>query len=235
MSNFQWSALRGKLRKLRENSFLDRQVGVLELDIDVAGAEGVGESRELGLGVGRAVLLERAADAAGEAAGERDQGGAVAGKQLPVDARLVVVALEVAEAGEVDQVGVARVVGGKEREVGVPLRLGATVVGDVDLAADQRLDPCPLRILEELDGARHRAVVGEADGRHLELGGAGDEIGDPAGPVENRVLGVDVQVNEGRLRHAEATLSPGQDRTQLAGFRELARSGDSVRRQACRL
>ena len=97
--------------------------------------------------------------------------------------------------------GVAGVVGGEQGEVGVALRLGVAILGDVDLAADDRLDACPLRVLEELNGARHRAVVGEADRRHLELGGAGDEVGDPAGPVENRVLGVDVQ-DEGGLRHA---------------------------------
>ena len=44
-----------------------------------------------------AVLLERLAHAPGQAAGERDQALRVALEQLPVDARLVVVALEVAE------------------------------------------------------------------------------------------------------------------------------------------
>ena len=58
----------------------------------------------------------------------------------------------------------------------------------------------------ELDGARERAVVGERDGRHLELGGARDEVGDPARPVEDRVLGVHVQVDE-RGRHSRGDCS----------------------------
>ena len=122
-------------------------------------------------------------------------------EQLPVDARLVVVALEVAEAGELDQVRVAGVVGGEQREVGVALLVRLAVVGDVDLAADDGLDAGVAGRLPELDGARHRAVVGEADRRHLELGGPRDEVGNPARPVEDRVLGVDVEVDEFGLGH----------------------------------
>src|SRR5581483_5661072 len=101
-------------------------------------------------GVLRAALFERAADAARETAGERDQPPAVAGEELPVDARLVVVALEVAEAREVNEVRVAGVVGGEERQVGVALRGGAAVLGDVHLAADHGLHAGALRLLEEL-------------------------------------------------------------------------------------
>ena len=73
----------------------------------------------------------------------------------------------------------------------VALLLAGRVVADVDLAADERLDSLLLRVLVELDGARERAVVRERDGRHLELGRAGGEVRDPAGPVEDRELGVD--------------------------------------------
>ena len=180
---------------------------VLHLDVDGVGAEDVLQPRELGVRVVLAVLLERLADAPGEAARERDQPARVLLEQLPVDARLVVVALEVAEAREPDQVAVAGVVGGEERQVRVPLRLRLAVVGDVDLAADQRLDAVLAGLLDELNGARERPVVGQPDRRHLELGGPGGELGDPARPVEDRVLGVDVEMNEGRLSHR-----PGQSR-----------------------
>ena len=89
----------------------------------------------------------------------------------------------------------------------VALLLAGGVVADVDLAADERLDPLLLRVLVELDGAGERAVVGERDGRHLELGRAGGEVRDPAGPVEDRELGVDVEVDE----------LGGQGRAILAG------------------
>ena len=197
-------ALLGERDELRVDPLLHVEVRVLELDVDVVAPEDLLEPVELRLGVGRAALLERLADAAGEAARERDQPGAVPLEQLPVDARLVVVALEVAERGELDQVRVALVRLGEEREVRLALLLRVPVVGDVDLAADERLDALVSGRLVEVDRAGERAVVGEPDGRHLELGGALREVRDPAGAVEDRVLGVDVEVDEGRFGHGES-------------------------------
>jgi len=125
----------------------------------------------------------------------------VALQQLPVDARLVVVALEIPGRGELDQVRVARVRLGQQRQVRVALLLRVPVLGDVDLAADDRLDALLRRVLVELHRAGERAVVRERDRRHLELGCARRERRNPAGAVEDRVLGVDVQVDEGRLGH----------------------------------
>ena len=194
-----------QLDELRQDPLLHLEVRVLQLDVDVVAAEHLREPVELGARVRDAVLLERLADAAREAAGERDHAGRVPLEELPVDARLVVVALEVAEARQLDQVRVAGLIGREEREVGVALLLGVAVVGDVDLAADDRLDAGSLGRLEQLHRARHRPVIGERDSRHLELGGALDEVGDPARTVENRVLGVDVKVNERCVGHAERT------------------------------
>jgi hypothetical protein len=54
-------------------------------------------------------------------------------------------------------------------------------------------------------------VIGERNSWHLELGGSGREIGDAAGPVEDRVFGVDVKVDERRLRHGDRIVAPGSD------------------------
>jgi hypothetical protein len=51
-------------------------------------------------------------------------------------------------------------------------------------------------------------VIRERDRGHLKLGGAGGEVRNPAGPVEDRVLGVDVEVDE---------LSQGRDQTTSIG------------------
>jgi len=153
------------------------------------------------------MLGERPGDAPGQAAGQRDHPLRVPLEQLPVDAGLVVVALEVAERAELHEIRVARVVGGEECQVRVPFRLHLAVVDDVHLAAEDRLDPLRLRRLVEIDGARHRAVVGERDGRHLEPRRLLRERRDPASPVEDRVLRVDVQVDE-RGGHGKAILVP---------------------------
>ena len=88
----------------------------------------------------------------------------------------------------------------------VPLGLRLAVLGDVDLAAEDRLHAVLLGLLDELNRPGERAVVGEPDGRHLELGGARRELGNAARPVENRVLGVDVKVNERGLTHGAGSV-----------------------------
>ena len=180
---------------------LDLEVRVLQLDVDVVPAEDLGEPVELGVGVGGPALLERLGDPTREAARECDHAGGVTLEELPVDARLVVVALEVAQARELDQVRVALVVGREQGQVRIALLLQLAVVGDVDLAADDRLDPRALGVLEELNRPGHRAVVGERDGRHFELRGPLHEVGNAAGSVQDRVLRVDVEVDEGGVWH----------------------------------
>ena len=96
----------------------------------------------------------------------------------------------------------------------VALRLRTPVVGDVDLTADERLDTLLPRLPVKLDGACERAVVGERDRRHLQLGGPLGELRDPARPVQDRVLGVDVEMDEGRSRHGKAIVRALQDRTR---------------------
>ncbi len=107
----------------------------------------------------------------------------------------------------------------------VALLLGVTVVGDVDLTADDRFDAGAFGRLHELHGASHRAVIGQRDGRHLELGGARNEIRDPASAVEDRVLGVNVKVNERGFRHAERTV---YDRPRTAPRRGTVAVADAA-------
>ena len=205
-----------ELRQAGVDPRLDLEARVLHLDVGRVAPEDLREPVEVGAGVVGPVLLERLADAAGEAAGERDQSLRVPLEQLPVDPRLVVVALEVAGRGELDQVRVAGVVLGEQREVRVALLLRVAVLGDVELAAENRLDSDLARLLVELDRAGERAVIGERHRRHLELGRAGGEPGYAARPVENRVLGVDVQVNKASFSHGGTSLRiPEDDLLQL--------------------
>src|SRR5262249_13265346 len=95
---------------------------------------------------------------------------------------------------------------GEERQVRVALLLLRGVVADVDLAADDRLYALLLRLLVVLNRARERAVVGEPDRRHLQLCGAGGKSRNPTRTIEDRVLGVDVQMDEACLGHGEASL-----------------------------
>ena len=191
----------GELRELRVDPHLLLEARVLDLDVGLVAPEDLDEPVEVGGGVGGAVLLERLADAAGEAAGKDDEPLRVPLEQLPVDARLVVVALEVAERGELDQVRVALVGLREDGQVRVALLLPPAVIADIDLAAHDRLDPLLPGLALELDRARKRAVIGERDCRHPELCGPRGERRDAAGSVEDRILGVDVEMDEVGLGH----------------------------------
>ena len=200
-----------ELRQVGVDPLLDLEPGVLDLEIGRIRPEDVTKIRDLLLGLGGVPVLERLADPAGEAAREREESLGVALQELPVDPRLVVVALEVAGRGELDQVRVALVRLGQKGQVRIALLLRPAVVGDVDLAADDRLHACLPGLLVELDRAGERPMVGEGDGRHLELRGPRREVRDAARAVEDRVLGVDVEMDERRLRHGQPILAPGSD------------------------
>ena len=136
-------------------------------------------------------------------------------EQLPVHPGLVVVALHEGEARELDQVLVAGLVLGQQREVVVELlaalgvatrvvdpaaagrSLAAVVVGHVGLGADDRLDPLLVALAVEVERAVHVAVIGDADRRLAVADRLGDELVEPSRAVEHRELGVDVEVGEG--------------------------------------
>ena len=153
----------------------------------------------MGAGLGRDAVDEPAAEARLQAAGERDHALGVAGEQLEVDVGLAApVALEVAGRAELDQVAKALVARREQREVValVAHGLGAAVVHEVGLEAEDRLDPVLAAGLVVLDRAVHHAVVGEPQRRLPVGGGALGQRVDPAGAVEHRVLGVDVEMGE---------------------------------------
>src|ERR1700759_3354733 len=93
-----------------------------------------------------------------------------------------------------------------------PWRPAGGVVDDVALTADDRLDLLLAAGGEQLDRAVHDAVVGEAQGGLPELRGAGRERVDLARPVEQRVLGVDVEMGaDGGHQTAAPTLEADPD------------------------
>jgi hypothetical protein len=96
--------------------------------------------------------------------------------------------------------------------VRVALRLLAAVVGDIDLAAENRLHSDLFRLLVQVDRAGEGAVVGERDRGHLQLRRSCRQRRNPASSVEDGVLGVDVEVDErSGLGHGSTTLQVGPD------------------------
>ena len=191
-----------------------RQALVLQLDEQVVASEDVLEACRL---LERTLIVaveERLQHMTAEASRGGDDARGIPLEQLPVDTRLVVVALHEREAGELDQVVVARLVLGEQGQVvvellaplGVAARvvdpppprgpLGAVVVRHVGLGTDDRLDPLRVALLVELEGAVHVSVIGDADRRLAVLDRLGHQVGQARRTVEHRVLGVDVEVGE---------------------------------------
>ena len=141
---------------------------------------------------------------------------AVGRQALHVDPGLAAVeALEEAGRGQLDEVAVAGIGFSEQRQVvALGASAGVTVVDEVDLAAHDRLDPVLLAGLEELDGAVHDAVIGQSEGRLAEGRGALGEGVDLARAVEQRVLGMDVQMCASGGAHRA---SDGRDRAGCRG------------------
>ena len=109
-------------------------------------------------------------DLALQARRQPDQSLGVLGQIALAHPRLVVKAVQRGLRADLRQVLVAGLVLGQHDQVvvAVALRLGAMVflLADVELAAQDRLDPGVLRVVEKVHRAEDVAMVGHGDGRH---------------------------------------------------------------------
>jgi hypothetical protein len=64
--------------------------------------------------------------------------------------------------------------------------------GDVDLAAEYRLDPGTIHLLVEINGAEHVPVIGHGHGRHTEFQDPITQGPDPYRPIQQAVFSVQV-------------------------------------------
>ena len=208
------------------------QAVMLQLQVEVLRAERLLEPVNGLARAGELVLLDPIGNLARKAAGEGDQAVLVRRQQLLVNARLVIIALQVRLGGELDQVLVAGFVPGQQDEVmiRVPAAVDAFLLkpaagGHINLAADDRLDAAPAGGLVEVNRAVERAVVGDRQGRKLERMRPLHEPVQPAGSIEQRILGVQVKVNKFRVRHSP-TLPPrgNQGQAEVIHRRPFARS-----------
>jgi hypothetical protein len=80
----------------------------------------------------------------------------------------------------------------------VALRIGAVILllRDVQLAAEDGLNAAGFRRVEEVDGSVDIAMVGNGDGLLANVRDALNELFYVAGSIEERVIGVQVQVRE---------------------------------------
>src|SRR5579883_191902 len=129
------------------------------------------------------------------------------GKKLLVDARDVVVALQVGDAGHLDEIFEAGGVLGQERQMiaglaaSFCLALAALSRRDVCFVADDRIDPGLSAGEVKFDRPEQIAVVRDGAGVHAQLLDVSHQLRYAASAIEQAVVTVAVQMNERTLRH----------------------------------
>src|SRR4051794_40615872 len=114
------------------------------------------------------------------------------GKEFLADARLVIKTVHAGFGGDLGQVAIAFVGLSEYAEmvVGVAFGRPAMVVffADVKLASDDGLDAGLLSGFSEVKGSKDVAVIGYGDSRHIQCLGARNQLLDIAGPIQERVI-----------------------------------------------
>ncbi len=209
----------GDLDQLRIRPVLVGDPVVLQLDEEVVPSEDVLQPGRFLLGpldvAGEQGLEHHPA----QAPRRRDQAGVVALEELPVDAGLVVVALEIGRRRQLHEVAVALDGLGQERQVVVELLapfgiaagvvhpspahrpLQARVAGHVGLGADDGQDALVTTGLVEVEDPVHVAVVRDAQRGLAVRHGGRHQVPHPGCPVQHGELGVGVQMRKRPLRH----------------------------------
>jgi hypothetical protein len=82
--------------------------------------------------------------------------------------------------------------------------VGAVGRRHVRLVADDRINAGVLALLVEFDRAEEVAVIGHRDRVHAERLGMRDQFRHPVGAIEEAIVRVAMQVNEGTLGHDRA-------------------------------
>ena len=162
---------------------------VLQLEEEVARPQDLGVATGGGARLLPVVGGEGAGDLPVEAGRQPDQALGETGQVVAVDARLVVVAVDVGVGDEAAEVAIAGPVLRQQDQVeglgvGLSLLLRHRAAGDVGLHPDDRLDPGGPAGLVEGDRAVEGAVVGEGERVEPQRRGLADQLVDPRQPVK---------------------------------------------------
>ena len=205
---------------------------VLDLDEVVLAAEDLHEPRGGLPGVLPAVVQEVLRHQRRKAPGEADQAPRELGERLQVGPRLVVEPLEMGVAHQLQQVLVALDVAGDEAQVedaaalvAAALLFQTRALGEVEFAPDEGLDPLALGHRVKINRAEQIAVVGQGQGAHAELARPLGQLVDPAGPVQQAVVRMDMEMDEILVSLRHACLTKLSVRDAQAGTAERSPAG----------
>ena len=156
---------------------------VLQLEEVVVRTKDLGMVARDRLGCLHVAAKDRLGQFATQASRQADQTLGALGEQLAIDPRLVVVALEMRCADQLDEVAVAGIVACEQDQVvGIPVGPALAIMprarGHVHLTSQHGIDLCRTRGGVEIDRSVEDAMVGDGDGRLAHRLGAVDEFFD---------------------------------------------------------
>ena len=126
-------------------------------------------------------------------------------QKLVVHARLVIKAVEKSGGDELNEIAVALVVLAKQhqmvRALGLRAAIFVIVRRHIHFAADDRLHSVRGGLVIEIRGREKVPMIGHGDRGHPAAGRFLGEFPDFAGPVQQGVIGVQMQMYEVRYRH----------------------------------
>ncbi len=82
--------------------------------------------------------------------------------------------------------------------------LGGTITAEPEIRSDYRLDAGRLRSTVELDEGENVALLGDGTRRHAGFAERLHQRRDANGPIDERVLGVKMEMHEGRAHGADS-------------------------------
>ena len=177
---------------------------ILELEEEIPRPEDFAVFQRRSLGSVIVVLMQILRDPSCEAGGKADKALVVLPQKVHVHARAVVEAVDEAARDHIDEILIARhILAQQDQMIGLAVErihlVKARSRRDIDLAADDRLDPGSLRSLVEINDAVHHAVIRQGDGLLPKLLDTGHHVLDAARAVKQAVFRVDVQMDKSHV------------------------------------
>ena len=186
-----------------QNGFFLPDVVVHDFNIEVVRAEKVLHLPDIGVGAFVLAVQKHFRQVAAEAGAQADQAFMIFADQVVIDTGLIVITGQKAFADQPHQVLIAGVVFTQEDQMAhFPARRGTVcpVPADVGLTADDGLEACLRHGRVEINDAVEYAVVRDGARIHAERLQAFHQGGDPAGPVQQAVLRMKMQMGKAHRR-----------------------------------
>ena len=159
------------------------------------------------------VFHDQIRDFAGETARHGNQALAVGSQNLLVDPRLIVINVEMCRRGQLDQVFVARLVAREQAKMVIKVPGAASgfflqprAGSNVDLTADDWFDAFIERRPVKVDDPVHGAVIGDRERGKFQFMRLLHQLVQTAGTIEQRILGVQMEVDKISVRRHRSNL-----------------------------